>query len=643
MAASCATSTTAGMSKSGKLLRRGGRDSGETTEIESRWLLVEPGLNEVSDVVETWNDLRTPGGTGTITGIVEQVESGAPLMDVNVSVGGIHTASDYDGRFKISGIAAGTQRITVFRNLGDYKPASATVEVPQGGTADVTIAMEAAQPVQVTFDVALPDDTPGDAGIWLAGSVFQAGARPGTSANMPVMGGDLQLPALERTVANRADTTLLLHEGTYVQYFYSIGSSSRGREYDYQGRYAYRSFVVDASSPVRQDRVESWRPSEHSVLVTLRVEVPLNTTPGVKPVFTAGPSHWMTQTGPYEWTMFLYGNPGQLDQYRYVLGDVSAGTDGTDGIGQDGLRTLVFPDTDTVVRERVERWTWSPEVSIAPQGQPTEMTFRVTVPPSTSGEAIVRLVGEDPVLEQGIDMVQRPGNPWLYEAVVPLNGGESYRYWFERGSPGTRSRRIHEVVVRHTNQEVSDWVVGWSDTPTESLGKNPEFIAGIYTPDFWSSGFMDLSSAAFERIKGINGGWVVVSSVWSYGQFDPPTVEPRRVQAPSALTPREDIVAQSGIAHEKGLSVILGAQFNMEMIQGGTNVVCRSHPQEWLDAWLGEAERLWMWMWNATVAAEADAEALVLPATGFTCSARWTTPRSTRRSSTERWLLLWRR
>ena len=66
--------------------------SGESIEIESRWLLAEPGLEEVNDVVETWNDPRAPASVGTITGMVVDIANGAPLMDASVSVGGIHTA-----------------------------------------------------------------------------------------------------------------------------------------------------------------------------------------------------------------------------------------------------------------------------------------------------------------------------------------------------------------------------------------------------------------------------------------------------------------------------------------------------------------------------------------------------------------------
>ena len=88
-------------------------------------------------------------------------------------------------------------------------------------------------------------------------------------------------------------------------------------------------------------------------------------------------------------------------------------------------------------------------------------------------------------------------------------------------------------------------------------------------------------------------------------------MEPRRVRAPSVPTPREDIVAQAGIARQQGLKVLLGPQFNMEMVAGGLDAVCRSHSRQWLEGWLREAERFWMW--NALLAQEIGAEAMVLP------------------------------
>ena len=583
--------------------------SGDSIEVESRYLLVAPGLEEVRDTVETWNDLRAPAATGAIAGVVTDSETGAPLMDANVSIGGIHIATDYAGRFKLEGVAAAEQRVTAYRNLGDYKPAAATVAVSEGSVAEVRIAMAAAKKVRVDLDVALPANTPPDARIRLVGSVFQTGARPSPQPNMPTMGGDLLLPDLERVGADRARGTLELHEGTYLQYFYTLGSSSRGQEFGSDGRFLYRSLAVGPSGGTRRDRVAAWRSSH--VMVTLRVAVPVNTPLGVPVAFNAGPSHWMTRTGASEWTMFLFGFPGQEERYRYILGDDGLCMDGSPGLRDDGLRTLVYPQSDAMIQERVERWRWLPAVEIAGPGELVDVAFRVTVPPSTARDAVVRLLGAQPALESGVAMSRDAGNPWAYRASVRLPAGETVSYGYELSSPPGRSDRSYAVTVKYRQQEVSDWVTDWSGPSAKPAAARPGFITGIYLPDFWSSSFLRLSESAFERIKSFSGGWVVLSSVWHFGQLDPPLVESRPVKAPSVLTPRDDIVAQAAIARKKGLKVVLGAQFNMEMLPGGTQKICATQKREWLEAWLVEAQKLWMW--NAAVADEVGADAMVLP------------------------------
>ena len=176
---------------------------GEAIQIESRHVLVTPDLADIQDTIETWNDLRMPVPTGTIEGVVVDAATGVPLMDTNVSVGGIHTASDYDGGFRVEGVVAGHQRVTVHRNPGDYQPASASVELSDGGVAGVRIEMEATPSVTVTFNVALPEDTPEEAEVRLVGNIFQAGARPGVTPNMSIMGADLLLPTLQRVGDDR--------------------------------------------------------------------------------------------------------------------------------------------------------------------------------------------------------------------------------------------------------------------------------------------------------------------------------------------------------------------------------------------------------------------------------------------------------
>jgi hypothetical protein len=586
---------------------------GEAVQIESRYLLVTEDLTQVEDVVETWNDRRAPAQTGTLTGVVTDVETGQPLMDVDLSIGGINIASDYDGGFRLEGVAAGPQRVVAYHTTGEYAPAQVMGEVAAGETTALEVRMRRAKPVQVTFEVALPPDTPEWAEVKVVGSVRQAGARLAGFPNYPVMAADLDLPALERVAPDRAVGVLTLHEGTYLQYYYSIGSSAHGAERTQDGAQVFRSLAVPSSADalVRHERVASWRPGGNA-RVTLHVTTPPSTDPRLPLMLAAGPHHTMTQTGPHSWAFVLHGFPDQDFRFHYLLGGDGVGMEGTPGLGENSERIVTFDTMDTVVEHRIERWLWDrPAVPLA-QGQTADVTFRVAVPSSTPPDADVRLVGDAPALAGGVPMMPVSGGARVYEATVRLPTTEALVYRYERGAEGVRSTGDYTMTVQFTEHTVNDWVTRWSDEPESAVGARPDFMAGIYTPDFWSQHFLGLSSTTYERIREHAGGWVAVSSVWSYEQIQPlPRVGSRCVAAGSVLTPREDILAQAAIAHEAGLKVLLAPQFNMEMSPGGLAALGGQHSAAWWDAWLEQAER--MWLWNAHVAQEAGAEALMLP------------------------------
>ncbi len=586
---------------------------GASVEIESRLLLVTPDLDLVEDTIETWNDLRASALTGTITGLVTDAATGAPLMDTNIAVGGIHTATDYDGRFKVEGIAAGSQRLTFYRTLGDYQPTAAMVQVPASDEAQVDVAMDAAARVAVTFDVALPEDTPPEAQVHLLGGVYQAGARAISHNNYPFMLSG-RYPRLERVTPDRAVVTLELYEGTYLPYYYSIGGESRGREFNGQGRVVFRGMVVGASpQEVRHDRVTTWW-VEFWPRITFRLTVPPNTPPGVPINSNQG----MVQTGPFEWASWMHNIPNDTLSYSYMLGNDALDADATPGLaGAD--RTVAIDDEDIVVEDLVTRWAGLPAATRPPDGTLVPVTFRVSVPSTTPRDAVVRWVGGDEVA-MTVAMTPQQGNPWLYEATVDLPVGQTAGYNLELATDPPAFGSVRALAVEHDAHVVDDWVTVWSNEPLTGpmtgAGTRPDFVTGIYTPDYWSPHFLPLSDTTFQRIGEHNAEWVVVSSVWSYGQTYPvPVVEPRPVNAGSVFTPKEEIVAQAAIARQHDLRVILGPQFNMEMSPEGPEPVCGAHSQAWWDAWLGEADRLWMW--NAIVAEEIDAEAMVLPGPCF--------------------------
>jgi len=207
----------------------------ESVEIFSRMVHVAPGRA----TVERWNDTRTSVNTGELTGTVVDARTGEPLIDVDVTAGGIHVATDFEGRFILRDIAAGTQRVTAHTTRGDYAPSDATGTVSGGGTADVRIALDSARAVAVTFDVTLPADTPADAVVRMAGNVFQLGAYR-IHQNQPRTVQDVDLVPLERVSATRARGAFALHQGTYLDYYYTLSGTYYGREYVDESQLAYR-------------------------------------------------------------------------------------------------------------------------------------------------------------------------------------------------------------------------------------------------------------------------------------------------------------------------------------------------------------------------------------------------------------------
>ena len=471
----------------------------ERVRIENRYLLVTPDVNQVEDVIETWNDLRSPadGGTGSVAGTVVDSVTGMPLMDINVSIGGVHSATDWRGEVRFERMAAGSQSVGLYQTTGDYRPASTTIGVERDETATFEVRMDPAEPVSVTFDLDLPPDTPQDAVVRLVGSVRQAGTRPYWENGSP-LAADLQLPTLERVGPLRARATLMLHEGTYLQYFYSIGGSSWGREHFSEGGSdVFRSMVVSPEEPdgsqLRRDRVESWRPPG-SVGVTLYVTTPPDTPLDVPVAFEMGPTNPMDRVDDHRWVFRLFDYPGNTFQLRYLLGGYGFVAEGTPGLPDGGFRTVVIPDSDAVVEHRIERWAFRRAAVPPEDGELAEVRFRVTVPfASTPRGESIRLVGSSPLPAGGVAMTPQAANPWMYEATVLLPDAENLVYTYERGLTSIESSRQYDLDVRFREQTVNDWVSAWSVEPPVTSDARAGFVNGMYTPDFWSPEFLKLS------------------------------------------------------------------------------------------------------------------------------------------------------
>ena len=343
-------------------------------------------------------------------------------------------------------------------------------------------------------------------------------------------------------------------------------------------------------------------------MFTLRVTVPVNTTKGAPVFLRMGPSHAMTQVDEFEWVVALGSYPpGSEIQYSFRLGNDLVGGDGTPGLGPNGRRTVIVPDGPAEIPVTVMNWENLTEPTGRDESGRIPIQFYLSVPSTTPSSSDIRLVSEEAELD--IAMTQVEDNPSLYGAAAAIDdaGLLSYRYVLE--SDGSESE-LKQVVIEYGGQQVSDWIISWDGTP--SAQPRDEWMSGIYVMDYWSHPFLEETPATYDRLTAHNGEWVTITSGWDFGRFEPtPTLEPRNLEASAGGIELEDIRAQAAIAREYGLHIFLAPQMNLESLDGWQQMIVTTYDWEWWQAWLDEAEKLWMW--NALVAEEIDAEVLQIP------------------------------
>lgn len=157
--------------------QRGKRENfNDKIKVEFRYLLVSPSTTTVEDTVARWRDLPSFPPTGAISGVVRDNVTKEPIMDATISISGVHLGTGFDGSFTLENVPVGKHRVTVTTTLGDYIPSSKTIEVKEGETTAVDFDLDRAQKVKVTFKAIVPERTPENAVVKIAGNIYQLGS-----------------------------------------------------------------------------------------------------------------------------------------------------------------------------------------------------------------------------------------------------------------------------------------------------------------------------------------------------------------------------------------------------------------------------------------------------------------------------------
>jgi hypothetical protein len=570
-----------------------------------RMAVIDPDMQVIEDVVPQWNDHRKEFSQVEVTGKIVDAATLTPLMDVDVTVAGVHVATAYDGTFTVPGIVPGPQTLVAYTVKGDYGTVQVQLEVGSGGQDVPDIRMSSAVLVPVEFEVHLPEGTPPDAGVFIAGNLWQLGARS-ASPNFPAIPSGISMPILEHD-GDIARGVINLPVGANVQYYYTLGSDVAAEVVG--AKRLLRSFVVDSRPVERVDSVSSWG-NEGWPLTTLRVTVPSNTPEGVPVYLSNGPTDQMRQVGPFEWVTVIGSYPpGGVYRFGISLGDDMHGLDASPEVDESGSRSITIADVSSEISIVVSKWSALPDPTLRGPNGVLDVKFRLSVPPGTPSDSTIMITGDRSAVGAGGTMMRQvPGNPWLYEASITFEHDGDLHYRYTLVDYDATSREFMVNTAFH-QQEVNDYLVSWDgSSPAERDG----WISGIYTPDFWSESFLFESESTFKAATAANGDWVVISSVWNYGELLPlPLLESRPTRHWTVRTPIDDIRAQAAVALANGLKVFLTPHIHPENLPDWNNATVSSGSREWWENWLEEAEK--QWMWNATVAEEIHAEMLILP------------------------------
>ena len=219
-----------------------------------------PGI--VEDVVSRWTDTQFADLSGELSGQVFDSVTGEPVPSLMIAVGGNQVFTAADGTFSIKRIVPGTHNLITYALDGTYRPFQQGAQIQPGLLTFAKIAVEPAKNITVTFIVSLPENTPPDLPIRLAGNLSQLG---NTFADLN--GGMSSLADRMPILNNRGDgvysLSINLPAGTDLRYKYTLGDGLWNAERTQTGAFALRQLIVPEQNITIQDSVDTWEYGSH--------------------------------------------------------------------------------------------------------------------------------------------------------------------------------------------------------------------------------------------------------------------------------------------------------------------------------------------------------------------------------------------
>ena len=320
----------------------------------------------VQDIISRWAD-RQPdeAPNGRIIGRAIKAGGIEPIPNLLIEAGGQQTWTTADGTFMLEGLPAGTHNLVAYAADGAYLTFQQGALVAAGAATEAALQLLPANFVNVTFYVDVPENTPSNANLRIAGNLWQLGnsfteLRGGLSSTA------LRLPELKHLENGRYGLTFALAAGSDVRYKYTLGDGIWNAEHTTEGHFIVRQLIVPNKDIQISDQVARWDDNSKQP-VTFQVNVPAVTpdNEGISIQFNPGYA-WlealpMWSTGSDLWEFTLFSPLRGLDsiQYRYCRETQCGSAD--DAATAGNLATGRLVDLTSEIRthqDKVDAWAW---------------------------------------------------------------------------------------------------------------------------------------------------------------------------------------------------------------------------------------------------------------------------------------------
>jgi hypothetical protein len=331
--------------------------------ITARIGLVD-GPTEIRQVIAGWEGDPPVTGTGRIVGTVFDALDGHPVPDILVTAGGRYAFTDGQGAFRIDDLVEGLHSLVALSPSGAYSPYTQGAIVAAESETPAALGLVAADPVVVTFQVTVPEDTPPGVPIRIAGNVVGLGdvfaqLAGGTTGSVGMM------PALVMVDPTTYIGLAQLYRGTDLRYRYTLGDARWNSERDASGKAFTRHLVLGSGDVTLADVVSTW----HDTAVE-PVNFHVGSAVGVSPTDQVSVqfkgSEWtepipMWSAAPAEWRYTLFGplKAGTPLEYRYCRNQQCGIADDIDTAGPQAAGRQTTPGPlATSVDDTVQGWSW---------------------------------------------------------------------------------------------------------------------------------------------------------------------------------------------------------------------------------------------------------------------------------------------